>query len=376
MSSEPSWRLDQFSSLEGLPPAYESLWLSAARSFDQTSIWSRTFAEYLLAAGETLCVVGVYDSEHDRALGLMPLRSARGFRGVLPLRSVSTLANYYTALVEPVIGADADVDAVSAVLAGALPKLNGGWNLLDLNPLAPEHPFFRHATRALRDRACFVQPYFRFGNWYLKLAGRNFSEYFRDMPSRMRSTLTRKKKKLLARDDVRIEILGGREGLDAAVDAYEKIYASSWKRDEPHKDFIRAVARRFADAGWLRLGLVHVGQVPAAAQLWFVQGGTASIFKLAYDPAFTELSIGSVLTMTLMEHVIDVDRVGVVDYLCGDDDYKKDWMSHRRERWGLRASPWLSLVGMTEAARTAAGRLAHMARGRTRREPPVGTAAA
>jgi hypothetical protein len=37
----------------------------------------------------------------------------------------------------------------------------------------------------------------------------------------------------------------------------------------------------------------------------------------------------------LMQYVIDQDRVEVIDYLCGDDAYKKDWMSHRRERWGV-----------------------------------------
>ena len=36
-----------------------------------------------------------------------------------------------------------------------------------------------------------------------------------------------------------------------------------------------------------------------------------------------------------MKHVIDVDRVSTVDYLSGDDPYKKDWMSHRQERWAL-----------------------------------------
>ncbi len=56
------------------------------------------------------------------------------------------------------------------------------------------------------------------------------------------------------------------------------------------------------------------------------------------------------LTAKMMEHVIDVDRVDVVDFLSGDDGYKKDWMSHRRERWGLVAfnprrplGAWLAL---------------------------------
>ena len=38
-----------------------------------------------------------------------------------------------------------------------------------------------------------------------------------------------------------------------------------------------------------------------------------------------------------MQHVIDTDHVEEVDYLTGDDAYKQDWMSHRRERIGLVA---------------------------------------
>ena len=37
------------------------------------------------------------------------------------------------------------------------------------------------------------------------------------------------------------------------------------------------------------------------------------------------------------DNVADVDRVSEVDYLTGDDPYKKDWMSDRRERWGIVA---------------------------------------
>ena len=38
-----------------------------------------------------------------------------------------------------------------------------------------------------------------------------------------------------------------------------------------------------------------------------------------------------------MRRAIDVDRVEVVDRLQGDDPYKREWMSHRRERWGILA---------------------------------------
>ena len=76
---------------------------------------------------------------------------------------------------------------------------------------------------------------------------------------------------------------------------------------------------------------------PVAAQVWIVSNGVASIYKLAYDQRYSNLSIGSILTARLMEHVIDVDRVGEVDFLTGDDAYKQDWMSGRRERRGIIA---------------------------------------
>mgnify|MGYP000140757907 CR=1 FL=1 len=71
--------------------------------------------------------------------------------------------------------------------------------------------------------------------------------------------------------------------------------------------------------------------------MWIVADNTAYIFKLAYDESYKKLSVGTILTTTLMRHVIDIDKVTVVDYLCGDDAYKKEWMSDRRERWGLMA---------------------------------------
>ena len=71
-----------------------------------------------------------------------------------------------------------------------------------------------------------------------------------------------------------------------------------------------------------------------AAQLWFVANQVAHIFKLAYDGEYSQFSVGTLLTMKLMEHVIDVDKVACVDFLSGDDEYKQQWMSARRERVG------------------------------------------
>ena len=77
-----------------------------------------------------------------------------------------------------------------------------------------------------------------------------------------------------------------------------------------------------------------------------------------YDERFAKDSVGTVLSILLMEHVIEVDKVKEVDYLTGDDPYKRDWMSHRRERWGIMAFNPRTLHGLLAAARHKGGHAA------------------
>jgi CelD/BcsL family acetyltransferase involved in cellulose biosynthesis len=108
--------------------------------------------------------------------------------------------------------------------------------------------------------------------------------------------------------------------------------------------------------GALRLGIIYIDGEPAAAQLWIVHNGCALIYKLAYDERFADLSVGTILSAALFQHALDVDKVAVVDYLSGDDAYKKDWMSARRERWGILALNPRSLHGALAIARHIGGR--------------------
>ena len=85
----------------------------------------------------------------------------------------------------------------------------------------------------------------------------------------------------------------------------------------------------------MRLAILYIEDKPAAAQFWFVAHGKASIFKLVYDEAWKQYSPGSILISYLMEHVIEIDKVGEIDFLTGNDAYKQDWMSERRQRWSV-----------------------------------------
>jgi len=109
--------------------------------------------------------------------------------------------------------------------------------------------------------------------------------------------------------------------------------------------------RLCAKAGWLRLAVAWLGEMPIAAQFWFVYAGRAHVYKLAYDEAHKEHSAGTILTAHLMQHVLDVDRVREVDYGSGDDAYKRDWMSKRRERIVLTAINRATMRGKIRAGK-------------------------
>jgi hypothetical protein len=206
-----------------------------------------------------------------------------------------------------------------------------------------------------------VQSYFCFGNWYLQVRGRTYAEYFETLPSQVKNTIKRKKRQLEKLAKVRIVLHRDETSLDEALRAYEQIYAVSWKVPEPYPKFIPGLCRTCAEAGWLRLGVIYVDDQPAAAQIWIVNAGIAAIYKLAYDERFAKLSAGSILTAHLMEHVIDVDKVHEVDYLTGDDTYKRDWMSDRRERWGIMAFNLRTPRGVLAAVRHLGARAARRA---------------
>lgn len=309
--------------------------------------WMENLAARGLAQPSSLRIYGVRDAANDKLALLLPLRQvAAGFG----LRRLEALANWYSSLYGVVGATEAMQEARLKRLARHIASESPRWHVLDLHPLDPSDALFQPLVQALRDAGMATQRYFCFVNWYLDVAGRSYDAYAATLPSRLKNTLKRRGRQLEKSGRAQFDIVTGGTGLEAAIAAYEAVYARSWKSAEPTPDFMPGLMRTCAANGWLRLGIATVDGAPAAAQLWIVCGGVASIYKLAYDEHYASLSIGSLLTERLMRHVIDIDRVREVDYLTGDDAYKRDWMSHSRERCGIVAFNLRSLRGLLAAA--------------------------
>jgi Acetyltransferase (GNAT) domain len=274
---------------------------------------------------------------------------------------IRSLSNYYTSLYSPVCTPGAKerhlARIVQHIIATNAPVISFRFDPMDVTANS-----FRWLERALSANRLYPFRYFCFGNWHLQVTG-DWQAYLASRTGSLRSTIKRMEKKFSAQGG-QVEVTTSVDNLERALQHYSAVYAASWKVPEPFQDFVPGLARTVQDRGGLRMAIAYLEGKPVAAQLWVVTQRKASIFKVAYDEAFKAYSPGTLLTASLMRHVIEQDHVTEVDYLTGDDDYKKTWMSHRRERWGIVAYNPITILGLAGLSRELMGRIWRLARAR------------
>ncbi|MCZ6665757.1 MAG: GNAT family N-acetyltransferase [Gammaproteobacteria bacterium] len=232
------------------------------------------------------------------------------------------------------------------------------YEIVRFGPLDPESSLFHDLLRTLRDAGQIVQTFHVFTNRYEIITGRTSEEYFRARPSALRNTLRRQGKKLDASGNSRFELVTGGATLDRSIADFDHVFAASWKEGEQlvSVQYLHSIMKCAAEADALRLGLIYLDNEPAAAQFWIVSKRAAYCYRLAYNKKYRKLSIGSILTQRIIEHVIEVDGVNIIDLGIGDDHYKKDWASKYRERFGIAAFNPRTVRGLRSMVRHVGGR--------------------
>ena len=269
---------------------------------------------------------------------------------------LQALSNYYSCLFGP-HGRVQGLEARDWLELVANMRSLPGSAVVQLQPLDASGQWLVDFEAALSVAGYWTDRYFCFGNWYQPVPQAGFSAYWTERPSALRHSVQRGRRRLDKAGPWSIDITNGESvNVEAAIEAYEYVYARSWKQPEPCSGFVPGLIRTAAREGWLRLGVLRLNGQALAAQLWLVHGDKANIYKLAYVEGFEKLSTGSILTAALMQHVMDVDHVREVDYLSGDDAYKADWMALRRERVGLLACDMRRWRGWWAAGRHLLGR--------------------
>ena len=299
--------------------------------------WLKILSRYARDSDDSACI---FVADNSSGFAALPLIISRGQEG-------RALGNFYTSLAEPATSTTEPTALLTALLSHL--RIDEGLSTLTLSPLDRKSAIYTPLLRAFQEAGWSgVHEFFCFGNWLYSVHGETWESYLKERPSRLRNTIDRKTRAFMRDGKGQLNVLSGGDKLAAAIEAYTSIYEHSWKRNEPHPEFIPQLIELAARKGWLRLGVATYEDKAIAGQIWLVADGTAYIFKLAYHPDFAHLSPGTLLTAHLMQHVMEQDGVGTVDYLSGDDAYKKDWMSTRRERYGIAGYNNKSLRGAAQ----------------------------
>ena len=217
-----------------------------------------------------------------------------------------------------------------------------------LDAVDPAEPRLAALLDGVAQAGFVVQAYDHFGNWHEPVE--TWGAYLASRQGSLRETI-RRKTAAIEKSGVRLTMAATPGEIGPALEAFEAVYARSWKVAEPFPHFNGTVLPALAELGMVRLGVLWAGDQPIAAQYWTVSCGVGMVLKLAHDDAHKALSPGTVLTAWMIRGLIERDGIRELDFGRGDDPYKRLWASHRRQRLGYVISNPRSIAGLSSIAR-------------------------
>ncbi|WP_198038171.1 GNAT family N-acetyltransferase [Skermanella stibiiresistens] len=312
--------------------------------FYDTGTWYRVFAETCLDPGDRLSVEITGDGV------ALPMRERPDRVGPFGGVQLAWLGNYYTCRFGPLFTGTSDASEAVAAWGREVRRRTPRPARLVFSAVDERSTGLAALREGLRRASYLVETTEDFGNWYLPVSG-DFDGYWSGRGARLRNTVERKERALRRDHAVELDIIDNPAEAERAIDLYERVHARSWKEPEPYPHFIPTLIREGMTAGAVRVGILLADGEPVASQLWIVWRGRATIFKLSYDERLRKLSAGSVLTRHMMREAFRVGDIVEIDFGCGDDPYKKDWLPERRQRWTLTAYDPLTACGAAHTLR-------------------------
>jgi CelD/BcsL family acetyltransferase involved in cellulose biosynthesis len=210
------------------------------------------------------------------------------------------------------------------------------WDVIDFYRLPEEKAIFYMFEDAIAQIGLRARSYFSDANWFLDEINYPSARYFDNLSKGLQKEIQYCQRRLEKMGKLRFEIkLGDDDSLEYYLDLYDKVRAKSWKAPEKDRNFIREFTISTAHKGWIRLCFLIYNDIPIAAQKWLVSNSKAYIWDVVYDEEYKKFSPGSILSLGICKHVIDEDKVVEIDYMTGDESYKKSWTPKRREMKGI-----------------------------------------
>lgn len=298
--------------------------------------WFKVWLEHFLN-GNKLLILLLYKGNEIVTIAPCLIKEGR-FKGI-GVRKIELLGNVYSPIRYFLCGSlgDEEREEYFYLVFRFLREFSRNWDTFDLTAIPEEGDCFDSVKRAVGKAGLKYLEYFCYGDWYLDGINYSGEEYFkRYFTSKLRHNIRYRERKLEERGKIEFKIIEDEESIDKYMAHYYGVYSKSWQKQEGiGPTFHLDLAKMAAKHGWLRLGFLFLDGVPIAAHFWVTCNAYGFILKSVYDQNYKEYGPGKILTLRMIKHGIDVDRIGGIDYVQGDEPYKEEWTPKRRERKGI-----------------------------------------
>lgn len=181
---------------------------------------------------------------------------------------------------------------------------------------------------------------------FIPLAGETWESYLQKLGSSHRYNFRRRLRNLERQFQVTFAPVQNERERQEAFAALISLHDRRWSRrggstafhSEALVRFHDELTRVLLDRGWLRLYVLKLDGVPAAALYGILYGGKFYFYQSGFDPAYARHSVGLVTMGLSIERAI---REGATEYdlLHGEEPYKFLWAQHTRGLTGLELYP-------------------------------------
>jgi CelD/BcsL family acetyltransferase involved in cellulose biosynthesis len=202
---------------------------------------------------------------------------------------------------------------------------NEGISRLDLRPVRRDSTVLKYLPSIARNRGYDINCSPEDVSLELDLPP-TWNEYLAMLKNKQRHEIRRKLRRLWEAGRVEHHCAEVSEEVEDYLDTFLNLFSLS--KDEKAsfmnpkmESFFRSLAKAMADIGLLRLGAIQVDKVTAAMTMGFDYEDSHYLYNSAYDPQFSDLSVGLLCKVLCLKESIEKGRKKW-NFLKGAEPYK------------------------------------------------------
>jgi CelD/BcsL family acetyltransferase involved in cellulose biosynthesis len=298
--------------------------------------WIRTWWE-CFGAGSDLHILVV--KEDDEIIAIAPLISTRIRMFGIQVRRLGFFHNAHVPRADFLIARRAE-DVYRAIWDQLL-ATRGSWDLLQLCQVSEGSDTVKEVKKLASQGGHPTGVWLSGESPFVSLDS-TFEEYYTSLPSKHRSNLRNRMKRLSVMGPVVLETVTRPGAVPEALEAGFRLEEAAWKQqagtaiscDPNVQKFYEAFGSRAAEQNWLRLNFLGVGGTRIAFDYSLAYRDQIFLLKNGYDPGSSAYSPSNLLVSMVLESVFK-EGLTKYDFLGEASAWKSCWAKESRPNYWL-----------------------------------------